>query len=129
MCAGASFDLSVYWQQYPWVLGDTVCKLRAFIAEMSVLLHEYIFFTVKHYTRTSYCSVLTILAFSCERYLAICHPMYSYTMAGLKRTYKIIFFLSTISAVAAAPFAVYTRVNYWRSETPVLVHVKYTFSL
>ena len=36
--------------------------------------------------RTSYCSVLTILSFSCERYLAICHPLYSYTMAGTKRT-------------------------------------------
>ena len=104
----------MYWQQYPWVLGDTVCKLRAFIAEMLVLMNAYIVLTAKNYTRTSYCSVLTILAFSCERYLAICHPMYSYTMAGLKRTYKTIFFQSTISAVAAAPFAIYTKVNYWR---------------
>ena len=38
--------------------------------------------------RTSYCSVLTILSFSCERYLAICHPLYSYTMAGTKRTIR-----------------------------------------
>ena len=37
-------------------------------------------------TRTSYCSVLTILSFSFERYLAICHPLYLYTMSGTKRT-------------------------------------------
>ena len=36
--------------------------------------------------RTSYCSVLTILSFSFERYLAICHPLYLYTMSGTKRT-------------------------------------------
>ena len=65
-------------------------------------------------SRTSYCSVLTILAFSCERYLAICHPIYSYTMAGLKRTCKIIFLLCTISAMAAAPFVAFTKINYWR---------------
>ena len=58
--------------------------------------------------------MLTILAFSCERYLAICHPLYSYTMAGLKRTCRIIAALCAVSAVAAAPFAFYTTVTYWR---------------
>ena len=64
---GVTFDLSVYWHQYPWQLGEFSCKLRAFISEMS-----------------QYCSVLTILSFSCERYLAICHPLYSYTMSGIR---------------------------------------------
>jgi len=93
---GATFDLSVYWQQYPWVLGEPICKLRAFLSEM-----------------TSYCSVLTILAFSFERYLAICHPLYSYTMAGLKRTARIIVGLWICSALAAAPFFHYTKIHYW----------------
>lgn len=31
---GLPNDLSVYWQQYPWALGEIVCKLRALIAEM-----------------------------------------------------------------------------------------------
>ena len=36
--------------------------------------------------RTFYVSVLTIFCFSWERYLAICHPIYLYTMAGTART-------------------------------------------
>lgn len=32
--------------------------------------------------RTNYTSVLTIVAFSMERYLAICHPLLSYAMSG-----------------------------------------------
>ena len=36
-----------------------------------------------------YASVLTILAFSMERYLAICHPLYQYAMAGFSRAVKV----------------------------------------
>merc|ERR1711915_865077 len=68
----ASFDLYVYWQQYPWLLGDLTCRLRAFLAEMSVF---FIFISFNFFLRTCYSSVLTILAFSCERFLAICHPI------------------------------------------------------
>jgi len=94
---GLTFDLSVYWHQYPWQLGEGTCKVRAFVSEMS-----------------QYCSVLTILAFSCERYLAICHPIYAYTMAGIKRTCKIILIIFFVSAIAACPFAVLTKLNYKR---------------
>ena len=59
-------------------------------------------------------SVLTILAFSCERFLAICRPLYSYTMAGLARTCRIILVICLLSAAAAAPFAVFTKINYVR---------------
>ena len=61
-----------------------------------------------------YVSVLTILAFSCERFLAICRPLYSYTMAGLARTCRIILAICLLSAAAAAPFAVFTKINYVR---------------
>ncbi|XP_071452814.1 neuropeptides capa receptor-like [Hetaerina americana] len=92
---GLPNDLNVYWQQYPWSLGETFCKFRALISEM-----------------TSYTSVLTIVAFSMERYLAICHPLHSYAMSGLKRAVRIIAVLWLLSLLAALPFAVFTTVNY-----------------
>lgn len=62
--------------------------------------------------RTSYTSVLTIVAFSLERYLAICHPLHSYRMSGLRRAVKIIAVLWVVSFVSALPFAVLSTVHY-----------------
>ena len=33
---GATFDLSVYWHQYPFPFGESVCRIRAFLSEMWV---------------------------------------------------------------------------------------------
>ena len=62
--------------------------------------------------RTSYSSVLTIVSFSMERYLAICHPLYSKTMSGFHRAVRIIALVWTISLVSALPYAFFTRINY-----------------
>ncbi|XP_046666090.1 neuropeptides capa receptor-like [Homalodisca vitripennis] len=92
---GLPNDLSVFWQQYPWQLGEPICKLRALVSEM-----------------TSYTSVMTIVAFSMERYLAICHPLLSYTMSGLSRAVRIITVLWSLSFFSALPFAILTKVDY-----------------
>uniref|UniRef100_A0A0C9RF21 CapaR_3 protein n=1 Tax=Fopius arisanus TaxID=64838 RepID=A0A0C9RF21_9HYME len=92
---GLPFELQVFWQQYPWELGWGLCKIRAYVSETS-----------------SYVSVLTIVAFSMERYLAICHPLHLYAMSGLKRPLRFIFAAWLLAMVAALPFAVYTTVNY-----------------
>nr|ADG27752.1 CAPA receptor variant A [Rhodnius prolixus] len=92
---GLPNDLSVFWQQYPWILGLLVCKLRALVSEMS-----------------SYVSVLTIVAFSVERYTAICYPLKSYTTDKLNRVIKVIGTLWLISLGFAAPFAIYTTIDY-----------------
>ncbi|GLG97567.1 Neuropeptides capa receptor [Gryllus bimaculatus] len=60
----------------------------------------------------SYTSVLTIVAFSLERYLAICHPLYSYSMKGLRRALRIIAAVWVVALASAAPFAAYTTVHY-----------------
>ncbi|VVC90132.1 unnamed protein product [Leptidea sinapis] len=62
--------------------------------------------------RASYVSVLTIVAFTLERYLAICHPLHIYAVAGLRRALRIVLTLWAVSLVAASPFAHYTTVNY-----------------
>ncbi|XP_034240930.1 neuropeptides capa receptor-like [Thrips palmi] len=95
MLAGLPYELSVYWQQYPWTYGEVLCKFRALVSEM-----------------TSYTSVLTIVAFSLERYLAICHPLHSYRMSGLRRAVRIIAVLWIVSFIAALPFAVLSTVHY-----------------
>ncbi|KAL1130067.1 hypothetical protein AAG570_013010 [Ranatra chinensis] len=56
---------------------------------------------------SSYTSVLTIVAFSMERYLAICHPLHSYTMSGLDRAIKIVGLLWFISFLSALPFSAF----------------------
>lgn len=61
--------------------------------------------------RSSYVSVLTIVAFSMERYLAICHPLRVYTISGLKRPIRFILAAWSIALVSAIPFAIYTKVN------------------
>ncbi|KAF4519308.1 hypothetical protein B566_EDAN005247, partial [Ephemera danica] len=55
---------------------------------------------------------MTIVAFSTERYLAICHPLHAYTMSGLKRASRIIGALWLISLLCAAPFAYYMTIHY-----------------
>lgn len=64
-----------------------------------------------HY-RTSYSSVLIIVAFSMERYLAICHPLYSHTMSGFKRAVRIIILVWLLSMLSAIPYALFTQLNY-----------------
>ncbi|KOX70895.1 Neuropeptides capa receptor [Melipona quadrifasciata] len=88
------FELSVFWQQYPWQWGLGVCKLRAYVSETS-----------------SYVSILTIVAFSVERYLAIYHPLRHYG-SGLKRSIRSIFGAWLIALIFAMPFATYIDINY-----------------
>lgn len=92
---GLPNELSVFWQQYPWIFGLSVCKIRAYVSEMS-----------------SYVSVLTIVAFSMERYLAICHPFRVNAMSGLKRPISFILGSWSIAMIAAIPFIIYTKLNY-----------------
>ncbi|XP_070188778.1 neuromedin-U receptor 1-like [Littorina saxatilis] len=85
-------ELFSIWMAYPWRFGEAFCYLRPTILEL-----------------TSYASVLTITAFTVERYIAVCRPLLSHTIAVLSRAVKIIVAIWIVSLLAALPYAAHTR--------------------
>ncbi len=69
---GLPTEMYGYWSAYPWPFGHAFCLVRALAAETS-----------------TYASILTITAFTVERYLAICHPMKAKVTSGPKRAIKV----------------------------------------
>ncbi|KRT81605.1 G protein-coupled receptor [Oryctes borbonicus] len=55
-----------------------------------------------------FAALLTILAFTIERYLAVCHPFLVYNVSKLSRTVKIIIIFWVIAFGLALPKAFYT---------------------
>ncbi|XP_042908808.1 neuropeptides capa receptor-like [Parasteatoda tepidariorum] len=88
-------ELYTLWEQYPWHLGLIGCWMRSLIPET-----------------TAYASILTIVVFSTERYIAICHPIRQQTKAKLSSAIRNIAIVWLVSIVCALPFAYYAKVNY-----------------
>lgn len=78
--------------QYPWPFGQVFCKIRTFFFET-----------------TTIASVLIILAFTFERWLHICKPMYAQKFSNsFSRVFKIILTLWALSGLLAIPYAIGT---------------------
>ncbi|XP_064490192.1 neuromedin-U receptor 2-like [Ornithodoros turicata] len=106
LLCGMPLELYTLWQQYPWGLGTAVCELRAIVNEA-----------------TAYTSILTIVTFSTERYIAICHPMrMQQARSKISRAIRNICIIWVLSLVGATPYGIFTRVNYLqdRSGRPIL---------
>ncbi|GFU31100.1 pyrokinin-1 receptor [Nephila pilipes] len=88
------------WVPQPYPLGEAMCVIRGFTAETS-----------------TYASILTITAFTAERYIAICHPLKSHTWSSLSRAVKIIMVVWTISAMCAVPVSFQFGLLYLKSPT------------
>lgn len=76
------------WRRYPYVFGEVFCVLRGYTSEAS-----------------TNSSVLTITAFTIERYVAICHPLKAHTMSKLSRAIKLIIVIWILGFLCAAPIA------------------------
>src|SRR6218665_542601 len=85
---GLPQEIQQIWQRYPYVFGEVFCVLRGFSSEAS-----------------TNSSVLTITAFTVERYLAICHPLRAHTMSKLSRAVKFIVAIWILGFLCAAPIA------------------------
>ncbi|XP_053659742.1 substance-K receptor [Anopheles marshallii] len=88
LVSGVPQEIYFIWSKYPYVFGETFCVLRGIAAETS-----------------ANATVLTITAFTVERYVAICHPFLSHTMSKLSRAIRFIFVIWLIAIVSAVPQA------------------------
>ena len=80
-----------------------------------IVLYYYLYILIRVIFvifRTSYSSVLIIVAFSMERYLAICHPLYSHTMSGFKRAIRIIILVWLLSMISGS-ISIYVLLNFF----------------
>ncbi|XP_022242466.1 pyrokinin-1 receptor-like isoform X1 [Limulus polyphemus] len=92
-------ELYTLWHQYPWELGNVICELRAIIPET-----------------TADASILTIVTFSVERYIAICHPIRQQTKSKLSRAIRNIVIIWILSLAGAAPYGLFNQINYLKDD-------------
>jgi len=64
LVSGLPQEMYYNWSRYPYVFGEAFCVLQGFAAETS-----------------ANATVLTITAFTVERYVAICHPFQSHNLS------------------------------------------------
>lgn len=76
----------LFCRRYPYIFGELFCQLRGLFAEMS-----------------ANATVLTITAFTAERYVAICHPFMAQSMSKLSRAVKLIVIIWLVAALFAIP--------------------------
>ncbi|XP_013773450.2 pyrokinin-1 receptor-like [Limulus polyphemus] len=86
---GLPQEMYQLWQRYPYVFGEYFCVLRGLTSETS-----------------TNASILTITAFTVERYLAICHPLRAHTMSKLSRAIMVIVGIWLLSALCAVPLGI-----------------------
>lgn len=88
LISGLPQEMWSIWSRYPYVFGEVFCVLRGLAAETS-----------------ANATVLTITAFTVERYVAICHPFLSHTMSKLSRAFKLIMVIWFVALAFATPQA------------------------
>ena len=71
---GLPSELLQFWHQYPWPFGSFLCSLRSLLSERWACVPQPCLKLPN--SSASYASVLTIVSFSMERYLAICRPLH-----------------------------------------------------
>ena len=88
------FEIYLLWRQYPWVFGEMVCDAKMLTTET-----------------VTFASIFTIVAFTIERYLAICHPLNIPRKSKMTRAVRTVFVIWIVSVVFSLPWIFYNKVN------------------
>ena len=89
LVSGLPPEVFFMWRKHSYVFGETFCVLQSFAAETS-----------------ANATVLTITAFTIERYVAICHPFQSHTLSKLSRAVKFVIAIWVSALGLAIPQAI-----------------------
>lgn len=90
------FELYLLWRQYPWVFGEVICDAKMITTET-----------------VTYSSILTIVAFTVERYLAICRPLaMPRRHSKMTRAVWALLAIWVASVTFSLPWLFYNKVNY-----------------
>ena len=95
LALGLPVETYSFWSAYPWIFGETFCVLRTAAAETS-----------------TNASILTITAFTVERYVAICHPMRAKTMSSLSRAVRTVVVVWLVAGCCSIPIWIQFGVVY-----------------
>ncbi|XP_008548422.1 pyrokinin-1 receptor [Microplitis demolitor] len=104
LISGLPAEVYLVWSKYPYIFGEGFCVVRGLAAECS-----------------TNASVLTIAAFTVERYIAICHPFLSHTMSKLSRVVKLILVIWLVAMSFAIPQALQFGVIEYPNISPDVV--------
>uniref|UniRef100_A0A182RPJ2 G_PROTEIN_RECEP_F1_2 domain-containing protein n=1 Tax=Anopheles funestus TaxID=62324 RepID=A0A182RPJ2_ANOFN len=94
LITGVPQDIYHVWYRFPYPFGSGVCKIVSFASE-----------TFANAT------VLTITAFTVERYVAICKPFLSHTMSKLSRAVRFVLTIWVIAFSLAIPQALSMQID------------------
>lgn len=89
LISGLPAETYSLWSKHKYVFGESFCILQGFVAETS-----------------ANATVLTITAFTVERYVAICHPFRSHSLSKLSRAVRLVMFVWVFSMLLAMPLAI-----------------------
>ncbi|XP_029664628.1 pyrokinin-1 receptor-like isoform X2 [Formica exsecta] len=104
LISGLPPEMYYIWSHFPYVFGEAFCIIQSFAAETS-----------------ANATVLTITAFTVERYVAICHPFISHTMSKLSRAIKFVVVIWLLALCLAVPQAIQFGITYdYVDESAVL---------
>ncbi|XP_076173939.1 pyrokinin-1 receptor [Ptiloglossa arizonensis] len=95
LISGLPPEMYYIWSHFPYVFGEAFCIIQSFAAETS-----------------ANATVLTITAFTVERYVAICHPIISHTMSKLSRAVKFVVVIWLLALCLAVPQAIQFGIVY-----------------